>query len=49
MYYFDPYEPAARISTIGALIALAAIYNFEVHQMDIYDSSRRFCDAWTKT
>ena len=33
--YFDTYAPVARISTIILLIALAAIHNLVVHQMDV--------------
>ncbi|KAJ9553541.1 hypothetical protein OSB04_017587 [Centaurea solstitialis] len=33
--YFDTYAPVARISTIRLLIALAAIHNLVVHQMDV--------------
>ncbi|KAJ9535802.1 hypothetical protein OSB04_un001045 [Centaurea solstitialis] len=33
--YFDTYAPVARISTIRLLIALAAIHNLIVHQMDV--------------
>jgi hypothetical protein len=30
--YFDTYAPVARMATIRTLIALASIYNFEIHQ-----------------
>ncbi|GKE33682.1 zinc finger, CCHC-type containing protein, partial [Tanacetum coccineum] len=33
--YFDTYAHVARISTIRLLIALAAIYNLVIHQMDV--------------
>jgi hypothetical protein len=33
--YFDTYAHIARIATIRTLIALASIYNFEIHQMDV--------------
>jgi hypothetical protein len=33
--YFDTYALVARIATIRTLIALASIYNFEIHQMDV--------------
>ena len=33
--YFDTYAPVARTATIRILIALASIYNFEIHQMDV--------------
>ena len=33
--YFDTYAPVARISTIRLLIALAAIHNLVIHQMDV--------------
>ena len=32
---FDTYAPVARIATIRVLIALASIYELEIHQMDI--------------
>ena len=35
MDYFDTYAPVATIATIRTLIALASIYNFEIHQMDV--------------
>ncbi|GJY95473.1 zinc finger, CCHC-type containing protein [Tanacetum coccineum] len=33
--YFDTYTPVARITTIRLLLALAAIHNLVIHQMDI--------------
>lgn len=33
--FFDTYAPVARISTIRLLIALAAIHNLVIHQMDV--------------
>jgi hypothetical protein len=33
--YFDTYAPVARITTIRLLIALAAIHNLVIHQMDV--------------
>jgi hypothetical protein len=33
--YFDTYAPVARIATIRTLLALASIYNFEIHQIDV--------------
>jgi hypothetical protein len=33
--YFYTYALVARIATIRTLIALASIYNFEIHQMDV--------------
>ncbi|GJW95411.1 zinc finger, CCHC-type containing protein, partial [Tanacetum coccineum] len=33
--YFDTYEPVARITTIRLLLALAAIHNLVIHQMDV--------------
>lgn len=33
--YFDTYAPVARISTIRLLIALAAIHNLVIHQMNV--------------
>lgn len=33
--YFDTYSPVTRISSIRTLIAIAAIYNLEIHQMDV--------------
>ena len=35
LYYFDTYSPVTRISSICMLIAIAAIHNFEIHQMDV--------------
>ncbi|GJU09710.1 zinc finger, CCHC-type containing protein [Tanacetum coccineum] len=33
--YFDTYAPVARITTIILLLALAAIHNLVIHQMDV--------------
>lgn len=33
--YFETYSPVAKISTIRALIALAAVHNLLIHQMDV--------------
>ncbi|GKE97624.1 zinc finger, CCHC-type containing protein, partial [Tanacetum coccineum] len=33
--YFDTYAPVARITTIRLLLALAAIQNLVIHQMDV--------------
>ncbi|GJR91697.1 zinc finger, CCHC-type containing protein [Tanacetum coccineum] len=33
--YFDTYAPVARITTIKLLLALAAIHNLVIHQMDV--------------
>ena len=33
--YFDTYSPVTRISSIRMLIAIAAIQNLEIHQMDV--------------
>ncbi|GJW86111.1 zinc finger, CCHC-type containing protein [Tanacetum coccineum] len=33
--YFDTYAAVARITTIGLLLALAAIHNLVIHQMDV--------------
>ena len=33
--YFDTYSPVTRITSIRMLIAMAALYNLEIHQMDV--------------
>ncbi|KAL0328285.1 UNVERIFIED_CONTAM: Retrovirus-related Pol polyprotein from transposon TNT 1-94 [Sesamum calycinum] len=33
--YFNTYSPIARLTTIWVLIALASVYNFSIHQMDV--------------
>jgi hypothetical protein len=33
--YFDTCAHVDRIATIRTLVALASIYNFEIHQMDV--------------
>ena len=51
--YFDTYSLVTKITTIRALIALAAIYNLLIHQMDVkivflYDSTRRIQISWLR-
>ncbi|CAL8988835.1 unnamed protein product, partial [Prunus brigantina] len=33
--FFDTYSPVTRITSIRMLIAIAAVYNMEIHQMDV--------------
>ncbi|CAL8175186.1 unnamed protein product [Prunus armeniaca] len=33
--YFDTYSPVSRITSIRMLIAIAAIHNMDIHQMDV--------------
>ena len=33
--YFDTFAPVARMTSIGLLIALAAIHSLVIHQMDV--------------
>ena len=33
--FFDTYSPVTRITSIRMLIAIAAIHDFEIHQMDV--------------
>ena len=33
--YFDTYSPVARITSIRLLIAIAYVYNLEIHQTDV--------------
>ena len=33
--YFDTYSPVTRIISIRMLIAIAAVYKLEIHQMDV--------------
>ena len=33
--YFDTYSPITRITSIRMLIAIASLYNLEIHQMDM--------------
>ncbi|KAF3649136.1 putative tyrosyl-DNA phosphodiesterase 2-like [Capsicum annuum] len=33
--YFDTYSPVTRITSIQMLIALAVVYDLEIHQMDV--------------
>ncbi|KAD2805656.1 hypothetical protein E3N88_39033 [Mikania micrantha] len=35
VYYFDTYSPVTRITTIRLVLAIAALRNLEVHQMDV--------------
>ena len=35
LYYFDTYSPVTRITSIRMLIAIVALYNLEIHQMDV--------------
>ena len=35
MDYFDTYSPVTRITSIRMLIAIAALHNLEIHQMDV--------------
>ena len=35
MNYFDTYSPISRITSIRMLIAIAALNNMEIHQMDV--------------
>ena len=34
-YFFDTYAPVARLTTIRALLTLAASYGLIIHQMDV--------------
>jgi hypothetical protein len=34
-YYFDTYSPVARLTTIRALLSLAASHGLLVHRMDV--------------
>ena len=36
--YFDTYFPVTRITSIRMLIAIAALFNLEIHQMDVKNS-----------
>ncbi len=33
--YFDTYSPVTRITSIRMLISIAALFNLEIHQMDV--------------
>ena len=33
--YFDTYSPVTRITSIRMLIALAAVHDIKIHQMDV--------------
>ncbi|KAB2597268.1 hypothetical protein D8674_000188 [Pyrus ussuriensis x Pyrus communis] len=33
--YFDTYSPVSRITSIRTLIVIAAVYNFDINQMDV--------------
>ena len=33
--FFDTYSPVTRITSIRLLIAIAALYDLEIHQMDV--------------
>ena len=33
--FFDTYSPVSRISSIRILIAIAAVHNLKIHQMDV--------------
>ncbi|KAK4400592.1 Retrovirus-related Pol polyprotein from transposon TNT 1-94 [Sesamum angolense] len=33
--FFDTYSPVTRITSIQVLIAIAALYDLEIHQMDV--------------
>ena len=33
--YFDTYSPVTRITSIRMLIALAAVHDLKIHQMDV--------------
>ena len=33
--YFDTYSPVTRITSIRMLIAIVALHNLEIHQMDV--------------
>ena len=35
LHYFDTYSPVTRITSICMLIAIAALHNLEIHQMDV--------------
>ena len=33
--FFDTYSPVTRITSIRVLIAIVALHNLEIHQMDV--------------
>ena len=33
--FFDTYSPVSKVTTIRVLIALACVFNLEIHQMDV--------------
>ena len=33
--YFDTYSPVTRITSIRMLVAIAALHNLQIHQMDV--------------
>ena len=33
--FFDTYSPVTRIASIRVLLAIAALHNLEIHQMDV--------------
>jgi len=33
--FFDTYSPISKVTTIRVLIALACIFNLQIHQMDV--------------
>ena len=33
--FFDTYSPVTRITSIRVLLAIAALHNLEIHQMDV--------------
>ena len=35
LYYFDTYSPMMRINSIRMVLAIAALRNLEVHQIDV--------------
>ncbi|GJY06871.1 zinc finger, CCHC-type containing protein [Tanacetum coccineum] len=43
--YFDTYDPAARISIVRLLIALASILNLIIHQMDVKTTFLKFDES----
>ena len=35
LHFFDTYSPVTRLTSIRVLIAIAALHNLEIHQMDV--------------
>jgi len=33
--YFDTYSPVAKLTTVGFIIALASIYHWHLHHLDV--------------